>query len=134
MLAAASLLASCKKMELREDISLKLTHYNGEAVDNLPFTIDAAGGQTHEFTFSFSSPAPLAEIRYGVDIEADESEYLVEGPQPGDTEGQITYRFVVDDFLPGPVVGLPLYAVIRVHLLNEEGVSASISQQVKRDL
>ncbi|MBI1266470.1 MAG: hypothetical protein GC193_03460 [Cryomorphaceae bacterium] len=127
VLAILFLAISCKKMEERSALLLEVKSFNGIAVaDGGPYPTEVVTGQEIVIEYYFESTVPLEIFTCGTDREADQSEYLLEGPAEGDLSGIVRFKFVVDDLLPGEPAGvLGPYVLMRMELMNEEGVVAS---------
>jgi hypothetical protein len=127
VLAILFLAVSCKKMEERSALLLEVRSFNGVAVnDSGPIQTELSSGQEVIIEYYFETTVPLEIFTYGTDREADQSEYLLVGPDEGDLIGTIRFKFVVDDLIPGEPQGfLGPYALMRMEMMNEEGVVAS---------
>ena len=127
IMATLFLAISCKKMEERSALFLEVRSFNGVAVnDGGPYPTELSSGEEVILEYYFESVVPLEIFTYGTDREADQSEYLLEGPEEGDLRGAIRFKFVVDDLIPGEPQGfLGPYALMRMEMMNEEGVVVS---------
>ena len=114
-------------MEERSALLLEVRSFNGVAVnDSGPIQTELSSGQEVIIEYYFETTVPLEIFTYGTDREADQSEYLLVGPDEGDLIGTIRFKFVVDDLIPGEPQGvLGPYALMRMEMMNEEGVVAS---------
>ncbi|MEZ4801015.1 MAG: hypothetical protein R2809_14830 [Flavobacteriales bacterium] len=119
--------SSCKKMEERSDASLIVTKVgNTVYTDFQPSIIDCTSGQTFLVEYKYDAQFAVAEMKYGTDYDADQSQYLLENIPDGATSGVIKFNFVVDELIPEPIAGgIPQYKSLNFDILNEDGVTVS---------
>lgn len=125
LLAALFLVASCKKLEERGALILEVRSFNGvEVPDGGPYPSNVTEGQEVIVEYYYESSVPLQEVAYGTDLEADQSEYLIQPAVEGTLSGTIKFKFVTSELLPGtPDITGP-WKKLKMQLLNEEGVVA----------
>lgn len=121
------MVAGCKKMEERSDASLVVTKVGNTVYTNTqPGIVDCTSGQTILVEYKYDAQFAVAEMKYGTDYDADQSQYLLENIPDGATSGTVKFNFVVDELIPEPVAGgIPQYMSLNIDILNEEGVTVS---------
>ncbi len=126
-------LSSCKKMPIRNDMTVSLISIDGIKYLNTNQTIQLNKGSSKVFEFEYTAPQSIKSYKMGFDYATDQNSFLIAPPVLGSESGTFKYRMdvnalIVDDI----VINNKVTKVFKITLIDKQGTIKEYSLQIDK--